>query len=368
MAPTAPRLAPGDPRLAGRHLLALPADVGAEEVEVLALSRFAGVRWETPVPTAAPRGRAAREPLAGVGVLRLSRHSSLAGPFAVADDDAARLGLPADTATAFVVLAPRERGEPPYPGGDRDGLKRVFADGMPVRDEERVLRWLVDAARRLGGAVRIAEEGARRDAVLVPDPQAAVDLTVWSGVWLEPDTALAVVRRASPTARLAMDAAPWQAPAPAPGSGGRRTTAPPTAPTPVTGLGERTRRRLHERAAAVDAAALAAPDVLDGYGIETDLGPDGLVVVEAGGEEAIPLVLRGLDWAEGGAATYRVRWEPPDVEDLEREHATPAHRAARARAQAVVDATARALHAVVGGEVADAAEFLVDPADLSADQ
>ena len=58
MAPTAPRLAPGDPRLTGRHLLALPADVDAEEVEVLALSRFAGVRWETPVPTAPPRGRA----------------------------------------------------------------------------------------------------------------------------------------------------------------------------------------------------------------------------------------------------------------------------------------------------------------------
>ena len=124
------------------------------------------------------------------------------------------------------------------------------------------------------------------------------------------------------------------------------------------------RRRLQDRAAAADAAALAAPDELTGYGIVTDLGADGLVVVEVGGDEPIPLVLRGLTWTEQGAATYRVRWEPHDVEDLEREHATPAHRASRGRAQALVHATARALQAVVGGEVADAAEFLLDPADL----
>jgi hypothetical protein len=347
VAPTAPRLAPGDPRLAGRHLLTLPVDVDPEEVEVLALSRFAGVRWETPVPGAPPRGRAAREPLAGVGVLRLSRHSSLAGPFAVADDDAARLGLPADTATAFVVLAPRERGEPPYPGGDRDGLKRAFRHGLPVRDEERVLRWLVDAARRLGGALRVGDDDG--GVVLVPDPGAAVDLTVWSTGRLAPDAGLAVVRDVAPAARLAMDAAAWSGPA----------------ATPVrTGLGERTRRRVHERADAADAAALAGPDELTGYGIEVDLGPDGLVVVEAGAEDEVPFALRGLAWAAGGVATYRVRWEPPDVEDLEREHATPAHRASRERASGVVGGLARALHAAVGGAVTDAAEFGLDPADL----
>ena len=245
---TPPRLTPDDPRLAGRHLLTLPAGVGAEDVEVLASrSRFAGARWETPVPTTPARGRAARDPLADVGVLRLSRHSDLVGPFTVADDDAERLGLPPGTATGFVVRAPRERGEPPYPGGDRDGLKRAFPTAMPVRDEERVLHWLVDAARRLGGAVRLADaDGA---AVLVPDPQAVVDLTVWSAVRLEPAAALAVVRRASPAARLAMEATPWQDPG-----------VDPHGDAPLTGLGERVRRRLHDRAAAADAAALAAPD------------------------------------------------------------------------------------------------------------
>jgi hypothetical protein len=350
-----PDLAADDPRLARHHLLALPDDVGVEEVEVLALSRFAAAGWDRPVPEAAPRGRAAREPLAGVGVLRLSRHSTMAGPYAITAAVAESLGLPDDVATAFVVMSPRERGEPPYPGGDRDGLKRVFPDAMPIRDEERVLRWLVDAARRLGGCVRVADDGA----LLVPDPGAAVDLTVYSDVWLEPASGLAVVQRAAPSARLAVDAVPWQGPATGP-------AAPATGPDgrPLTGLGERVRHRIHHRADEFDAAALAAPDELAGYGVEIDLGADGLVVVEVGGEEVVPLVLRGLPWTENGAVTYRVRWEPADVEELEREQPSDTHRTARARAQLFVAAAAGEVHAVVGGEVADAADFLVDPADL----
>ncbi|GAA2720700.1 hypothetical protein CAE01nite_03240 [Cellulomonas aerilata] len=350
-----PDLPVDDPRPARHHLLALPDDVGAEEVEVLALSRFTAAGWDRRVPQTAPRGRAAREPLAGVGVLRLSRHSTMAGPYAVTPDAVRALGLPDDTAAAFVVTSPRERGEPPYPGGDREGLKRAFPDAMPIRDEERVLRWLVDAARRLGGAVRVADGGV----VLIPDPGAAVDLTVFSDVWLEPATGLAVVQRATPSARLALDAVPWQGPSITP-------QAPATGPdgAPLTRLGERARRRVHDRSADFDAAALAGPDELTGYGVEVDLGPDGLVVVEAGGDEVVPLVLRGLPWTAQGVVTYRVRWEPADLEELEREHPSEAHRTARARAQGLVAAAAREVHAVVGGEVADAAEFLVDPADL----
>ncbi|WP_298455284.1 hypothetical protein [uncultured Cellulomonas sp.] len=356
-----PRLAADDPRLAGRHLLALPDDVAAEEVEVLALSRFVGSRWETPVPATAPRGRAARDPMAGVGVLRLSRHSSAVGPFALTADDVARLGLPDGTATAFLVATPRERGEPPYPGGDRDGLKRAFPDAVPVRDEERVLRWLVDAARRLAGAVRVADGAA----VLVPDVGAGIDLTVYSDTWLDPASGLAVVQRAAPSARLAMDGVPWAGPATSPATGPSAAGAPGVgAGAALTGLGERVRRRLHARADEWDATALTAPDELDGYGVEVDLGADGLVVVEAGGDDVVPLVLRGLPWTADGVATYRVRWEPADVEELEREHPSAGHAASRTRAQAFVTAFARELQAVVGGEIADAAEFLVDPGDL----
>lgn len=349
-----PRLAADDQRLASRHLLALPDDVSAEEVEVLAISRFLGARWDIPVPTTPPRGRAARDPLVGVGVLRLSRHSSAAGPFALTPDDAARLGLPADVAVAFLVSTPRERGEPPYPGGDRDGLGRAFPDGVPVRDEERVLRWLVDAARRTGGAIRVAGGAA----VLVPDPGAATDLTIYGAVLLDPATALAVVQRAAPGARLAMDAVPWTGPQPG--------ALPADVPAPA--LGERVRRRLQDRAAEFDAEALAGPDEPDGYGIEVAHDADGIVVVEAGveagGEEVLPVVLRGRPPTADGVATYRVRWEPGDLVEAEREHPSGAHRAARDRAGSLVAAVARALHGVVGGEVVDVAGFLVEPADL----
>ena len=70
-------------------------------------------------------------------------------------------------------------------------FKRAFPDAMPVREEERVLLWLVAAARRLGGAVRTGERGT----VLTPDVDAAIDLTVYTRGWLEPDEMLRVVQQ-----------------------------------------------------------------------------------------------------------------------------------------------------------------------------
>lgn len=341
-----------DPALAERHLLALPVGIGADEVEALAVSRFTAAGWDA----AAAAGRATTGGRWSRGtsaprVLRLSRHSQLVGPYALGPGDNGRLGLPATSVSAFVVEAPHERGEPPYPGGDRDGLKRAFPDGMPVRDEERVVHWLVAVARRLGGALRIAGSGV----VLAPQMEAAIDLTVYSDVWLEPPAALAVMRGMTPRARLAMDPVPWTGPPP--GTGERE--APGT-----TGLDERLRRNLHAEADAYDVAALSAPDELSGYGVQADLGLDGILVLEVSGEDIVPLVLRALPWAEHGVIAYRVRWEAPDYQELELERPSLAHRVARGRAQELVSALAHEVHRAVGGEVADAAEFLVDPADL----
>ena len=60
----------------------------------------------------------------------LARLSTLTGPYAVEAEDAVSL-RPADDGRryAYVLVAPRERGAKPYPGGDRDGLKRAFPDG-----------------------------------------------------------------------------------------------------------------------------------------------------------------------------------------------------------------------------------------------
>jgi hypothetical protein len=344
-----PLLPLSDAGIRQHYLLALPDGVDAAEIEVLALSRFPAATWQVP-PGISRTGRASR-PLPGV--LRLSRHTTLTGPYRPGPGDAVGLGLPASTVSIFDVMAPRERGPQPYPGGDRDGLKRVFAAGMPIREEERVVQWLVAAARRAHGSVRTGDAGL----VLIPDPEAAVDLTLYSEVWLDPDDALAATRRAVPRARLALDGTPWDGPKPVP-----EEFRPEIDP-----IGDERRRQLHAEADAYDAAALTAPDQLDGYSVVADLGVDGRLALEVGDEETVPLILRDLPWTENGAVAYRVRWDPIGDEDIELELERPslAHRVARGRAAMKVNALAKALHAIIGGEIADADDFLVAPEDLA---
>jgi hypothetical protein len=337
-----------------RHLLILPADVDAEEVETLAVSRFASARWELlpegvqpvlPVRKAAPDAP---------GVLRISRHSTVTGPYA----PLASFGP--DAAMVFDVVCPRERGSSPLVGGgDRDGIARAFPAGVPMRAEERTVTWLVAAARRLGGSLRLdvgnpdADGGA---GILVqPDPEAAVDLCVYSDVWLEPNAALALVLRVHPKTTLATQGTSWQGPpqgiSEMPLYRGEKLSA------------ER-RHQLHAAAEEYDIAALSGGSVLDGYGLLVDLGADGLIAVEIGGEEHLPLLLRDLPWTTEGAVAYRVRWEPPDLEDSQQEKPSTVHVMARGRVVGVIAQITRALYKAVGGEVADEAEFLLDPQDL----
>ncbi|SDR78835.1 hypothetical protein SAMN04489860_0053 [Paraoerskovia marina] len=335
-----------------RHVLALPDDVLVDEVETLAVSRFAGARWDVaprgaePL-TPAPRTAGAGEP----GVLRTSRHTTLTGPYAPGP------GLPPGTTQVFEVVCPRERGEPPFPGGaDRDGLGRAFPQGLPEKEEGRATRWLVDAARRLGGSVVMdADETGRAAVVLTPDQSVTVDMTLYTDVWLEPDAALSVLQRVDRRVRLAMDADPW--PGPPDGIADKPLY-------PGEKMDPEFRRRLHAEAEKRDIESLENPPPLDGYGLMLDLGVDGIVAVEIGGEDAIPLLLRGLPWTVDGAVAYRIRWEPVDLIAAQDEVPTIDYRVARKRAGELVADLARTLHGVVGGEIADEAGFLVEPADL----
>jgi hypothetical protein len=375
------RLPAGDPGLRDRHILALPPDVAADEVEVLAISRFAGARWEEqPQDVLQPRGiigpMTAALGIRAVGAgsiptrtLRLARLSTLNGPYRVETDDAVSLGLPTRSALAYVLVCPRERGERPYPGGDRDGLKRAFPDGMPIREEERVLQWLVAAARRLGGSVRTGEHGI----VLTPDVDSAIDLTVLSDSWLEPDQALAVVQTVLPRARLSEAHGTWTGPLPGVGrdagdrpgwvaeAGGRGLSA----ALEQHGVGdEAERKRLLDEAAAYDEIMLTVPPAPEAYGVLVDLGHDGTLSVEAGAETTLPPLMRGLPWTANGVVAYRVHWEPPFIEELETEKPSFEHRVARSRAAPLVQSVARAVHGAIGGEIADEADFLVDPEDV----
>lgn len=351
-----------------RHLLGVPADVAVDELEVLATSRFTGTRWDV-APAGlsevdVPVGRVAGpgEP----GVLRLSRHSTVTGPYAP-QGKRVEPGLPAGTTMVFDVVCPRERWDTPQKyGGDRDGLARAFPAGLPNREEERVVVWLLQAARRLGGSVRLDVagtwddvDGGRRPAgpgtVLTPDPGAAVDLTVYSDVWLDPQAAHRVLQSVHPRVVLATEGKPYQGP---PKGLAERPL------YPGEPLDDETRRALHARADDHDIEALRAPMVLDAYGLVADLNVDGTVTVEVTGEERLPLLVRDLPWAASGAVCYHVRWDAPDLVEAQQEFPQAAHVVARRRAADLVARLAGAIHAATGGEIADEADFLLDPEDL----
>lgn len=344
----------------GRHLLVLPEGVVPDELDVLATSRFAAARWERPprVPSGRRASGAARgaAPTATPGVLRIGRLSTLTGPFALEPAQLARWGLPSDARVAWVVDCPRERAEQPVLGGDRDGLRRAFGTAGPVREEQRVVQWLVAVARRLGGALRV-DSGV----VLEPDVDAALDLTVLSDRWVEPGTVLAAARRVS--SRAALDAPPTpDARRASPQQAGAALAGRDRVGAGVADAEER--RRLHAEADAFDAHMRENPPPSEAFGLQVDLGVDGIVVVEVAAEAEVPHVLAAVDWAAGEVVAYRVRWEAPDVEQLESERPSLPHRVARGRAARVVRGIAREVHAEVGGEIADMGGFLVHPADL----
>ena len=340
----------------GRHLLVLPGDVGPEEVEVLAVSRFPRATWEQAPGSVRPGGHGRRGAVPA-GVLRLSRHSTLVGPFLVDHATTVDLGVPPAAGQVYVLHAPVERGEAPWAGaGDRDGLARAFAAGMPVRDVERVVTWLVAVARRLGGAVRVAGQGEDAAAtLLVPDPSAAVDLTVWTDIWLEPEAGLAVMRQAVPRAQLDLPGATW--------SGPPRGTGIESAPG-AEDMDARERVALHAAADEADIAALTAAATRDVYGAIVDLELDGMIALTVAGETDLPPVIAGVPWASRGAVAYRVTWEPFELREGQLERPSLAHRVARGRATPLVIAVTRAVHAAVGGEITDLMGFVVDPADL----
>jgi len=378
-----PALDADDPRARSQHLLSLPPNVAPDELEVLAISRFGQVVWEEePAAAAKPRTGILPAVTAAFGLrqatralpkLRLGRLSYLVGPYSLQPSSAVALGLPPSSATVWLVNTPTERGEPPFAGGgDRDGLRRAFPDGLPVREEDRVVRWLVAAARRLGGAVRIADSGA----VIAPDPDSAVDLTVFTSRFPATEETLAQVRRVLPRARVSgqADVHGWShqtAQAPARGRHSHGGPVVSQAQSRIArevldrhGLDDETeRRRLAAEAAAYD-EMMAGRVVEDVYGVEADLELDGTVEVFVERLETVPTVLREALWAEEGLVALRVRWYPTDQEQSGLERPSALHRVARGRATTLVNSVAVALWDAFDGEIADEAEFLIHPEDL----
>ena len=319
-----------DPDLAwGHHLLIVGPEVHPDDVEALALSRFAG---------ASRRDSQTIDLLPGAW---------LTGPWALDDHAREGLGLPEEAGEAYLARSPVQRADPvPEELLGLGGLLDAFAEGTPEGTEAEVVEFMLAAARRLGGGLRAGGSGR----LLIPDPAEHADLLVHAPVWLEPDALKVVLSELLPGLQVLPD--PGPAPLPLR----------PPAPEGLSKEEEQERAELHARADEIDSAALAGEQIHEGYGAIWRFPDDGVISIQVEPLEHIPTVLLGADWAQGGLLTYAVRWYPTDhgaaMLQLESEPLPPATPSEDARA--LIEDCAAAIQIAAGGVVADDDGFLVD--------
>jgi hypothetical protein len=317
-----------------RHLLLVPTTVDVETVDALVRDRL---------PTS---------DLLGTGEISLGRHSRITGPYELSMEDAVDAGVPIPWTVCYCLEAPVEREDPPMPGvDDRDGFAFAFPAGLPWRDEGRALHLLVSLARRLGGAVRVAESLE----LIVPDPDRAVDYVIHSPTWLDPEVLLGVVGRELPGAVLAVQGPDWNGP-PDEAYSGEAVRA-ETRHDPLTA---QELYQLHTAADHVDMQVLSEPVVLDAFAIVSDLGRDGVIEVLVHlADRDEPAVAR-QPWAGAEFVTYEIRWGCSDPAEREHRYPSGSFRASRARVVPLVARTTRAIVEATSGVVLDEDGFTVD--------
>lgn len=298
-----------------RHIVGVPGDVDPEELTILAESQFLAVQE--------------------VGdTLALSRHSAVSGPFNPQD-----LRLVTDLPAAYVVECPRER-QPaiPFSTGDQDGLRRIFSHETPHREEGRVVEWLVAVGRRLGGQLWLDTAGkgeAPRFSHVVPDPEKATDLRLYSDVWLTPEATERLCQQVARNATVAPTGFPWAGPA---------------AEIDTTNA-------IHAIAEAADIEALTAPQEVAGYAVTVPLHTPGqvpgLVVVEVAGVSEVPRALRAVTWLTGGGVEYAVRWFPSDDDAASLELPPLSVVQERRAAASLIEEIGDVLQSAAGGEMLD---------------
>ncbi|RBP67090.1 hypothetical protein DFO66_102143 [Brevibacterium sanguinis] len=304
------------------HLLVL--DAGVEVSDVLALVH-------NKLPDVPPRPDEN-------GHLRLSRHSRLSGGVDLDPATRAALELP-DWASRVIALdCPRDREPAPPPEWfeDADGLHEAFPAGLPDREEERALSLILAIASRLHTAVRLADEPDLPVRVLVPDPEAKVDLYIYSSYWLEPEVALSLVRRHAPHA--------FQ----------------PSAPTPDEAV-------LAQASLDDPLFDANAPLIVDGYSLLIPLGE----IDESAG--TIEVRVTEADWVPPiiGAHTasqqieYHVHWMDTENERYRTGHSRRFRRMRRSVAE-LVDGIGAELLVGTGGVGLDENGFLVTSSQLRA--
>lgn len=313
-----------------RTVLALPGDVDPAELEALAVSVWDDACW------------------VGGGDLKLSGEARLRGPWGVDAQVRGRLGLGPSTQQAWVLLCDPERGAAPTSELIRhDPLARAFPDGMPVGLELRVLAVLQRMARRFAGALAFPDSGQ----TIAPDPDSAVNLTVYSPRWLQPEDLIAVLTPEFPGVYDARDKPLEARPRLTPREVARLRTLKASIPDPP----EDVRRRIAQERR----RAMAEAQRVDGYAVVAPAGASSELMVNVLHPSTPPHPLRWEAWARSGVIAYQVVWL--GAEEFEREPGAISRleRLERTRVARDIERAAGAVVAAVGGSALDEDGFLV---------
>lgn len=346
--------------LADKHSLILADDVTADEVESLTLSLDPHAAW------------------VGASQLQLIPGVQLLGPWPVESELHEVLELPEWAAQLMILDCPPERSGPlPAELAGVDPLADAFPLAQPTGNELRALRYLLAMARRLAGGLLLQgdapeaagahalPERSTREVVLLPDPLAAVDLTVYAPVWLTPDALEAGIADALPGASTHMHAV-----SPLPSDGVPAAEMERLADMVGAEQLDFAWRQAQEQRAAEEASLEAAEEAGEaleieraGYEVAAPIDDAhlswGRVVVQAEEAEALPLSVMGEPWAVEGVVSYRIAWMPIDIADRAPERLTPDRRAEREAATELIEATALAVERLTTGRTVDEDGFLI---------
>lgn len=263
------------------HLLLVDDGVTGEEIDALVRSHYPQGGWTGPETIA------------------LEFEVELTGPWRVPPALRAELDAPRWATQAYLVLVPQQReGELPAAMAGIDPILDAYPYGVPADKEMATLTFLRACARRLGGVLHLAGTAV----VIAPDPDSAVDLTVFAPRFLRADEFLEAV--ASADARL----------------------------------DGRTRRT---------------------WSVSIGLGEAGSLQVMADLHPVPPLAISGLEWVRPGTRGYEVRWHPPTAAFPESGRLSLPQRRARRRAAHAVEEVARLVASRTEGVALDDDGFLV---------
>ena len=326
------------------HLFLVSEAVDPAELEALAISMWDEAGWIAP------------------GRLRLSSEAELVGPWSLDQPTRADLGTPSTLTNAWILRCPVARAKQQANAVMGEWAK-AFPEGMPIGLEYRVLEALNRMARRLAGGMRIAGSGY----VMVPDADSAVNLTVYSPRWINPEDLLQAMRERAGFEQMkdARDIVPEapKAPALSPAQAAHIEKLKAELGPVREDIASKIAKAREELEAQRD-----KPQVVDGYALMSPIGNRSDMMIEVHAVPTPPRVLRWEPWTAGAIIEYQVRWLPGTAPTPGAGTMSRTARLERLRSTQDVEKAAGMIATLVGGNVIDEDGFLVGLEEISSEE